>query len=271
MATTAYSMLMDIDAKSTVPVLRITFAFLSSATLLSLFAVLTYIKAGTPDQTYIAAMSTIINAVAAYHYYEITKVRKEGSITLTSEWSVEALRHSDWAVTMPLLVLKLYALINNPEHDLLLQSVDVSALCATIMVLLGAWVRLGLDEMAPKDEMAGRQDLKWVDIIIGTMFYLISFALLIVLIIDLCLAYNGVDNTAVVYSFFLVWPCYGITHLAACLFRACSNQRAPRENYYPKNLSLTKDVIYAALDIFSKAVFAWYTSSMAFNKSVLSG
>ena len=100
---------------------------------------------------------------------------------------VEALRHSDWAVTMPLLVLKLYALINNPEHDLILQSVDASALCATIMVLLGAWVRLGLDEMAPKDELASRQDLKWADVITGTVAYLVSFALLILLLIDLSL------------------------------------------------------------------------------------
>lgn len=271
MATTAYSRLTDIDEKSTVLVLRITFAFLSAATLLSLVAVLTYVKAGTPDQTYIAAMSAIINAVAAYHYYEIIKVRKDSSITLASEWTVEALRHSDWAVTMPLLVLKLYALINNPEHDLILQSVDASALCATIMVLLGAWVRLGLDEMAPKDEMAGRQGLKLADVITGTVAYLVSFALLILLIIDLCQAYGGVDTTAIVYSFFLVWPCYGLTHLAACLFRACTNERAPSENSYPKNLSLIKDVIYAALDIFSKAVFAWYTSSVAFNKSVLGG
>lgn len=271
MATAAYSRLMDIDEKSTVPVLRITFAFLSSATLLSLFAVLTYIKAGTPDQTYIAAMSTIINAVAAYHYYEITKVRKDSGITFTSEWSIETLRHSDWAVTMPLLVLKLYALINNPEHDLWLQSVDASALCATIMVLLGAWVRLGLDEMAPMDVLARRTKLKYIDIFTGSVAYLVSFGLLIFLIVDLCQAYGGVDNTAVVYSFFLVWPCYGITHFAACLLRACSKERAPSEDYYPKNLSLTKDVIYAALDIFSKAVFAWYTSSMAFNKSVLGG
>ena len=85
-------------------------------------------------------------------------------------------------------------------------------------------------------------------------------------LVDLCQAYSGVDNTAMVYAFFLVWPCYGLTHLGACFFR---QEPDPDENFYPKNLSLTKDVLYAGLDVFSKAVFAWYTSSMAFNKSVL--
>ena len=137
---------------------------------------------------------------------------------------------------------------------------DASALCATIMVLLGAWVRLGLEEMAM------RKDMSTIYQISGLFSYLISFGILIFLLVDLCQAYSGVDNTAMVYAFFLVWPCYGLTHLGACLFRQDPD---PDENFYPKNLSLTKDVLYAGLDVFSKAVFAWYTSSMAFDKSVL--
>ena len=257
---TPYSRLKDIDQKSTVVVLRITFAFLSAATLFSGIAALRYVKAGTPEQTYIAALSMIINAVAAYHYFEIIKLRTGASITITTEWRIEVLRHADWAVTMPLLVLKLYALINNPDHDLILQSVDASALCATIMVLLGAYVRLGLEEMARI------KDMKSADIIAGIACYIVSFGLLILLLIDLFRAYDGVDNTAIVYAFFLVWPCYGLTHAVACFFKQKLNMD---EMYYPKELALTKDVLYSGLDVFSKAVFAWYTSSMAFNKSVL--
>ncbi len=257
---TPYSRLTDIDEKSTVVVLRIAFAFLLSATLLSLCAVLTYVKAGTPDQTYIAALSTIINAVALYHYYEIIKARTGASITVATEWRIAALRHSDWAVTMPLLILKLYALINNPDHDLILQSVDAAALCSTIMVLLGAFVRLGLEEMASVKNTTA------LNLVAGVGSYVVSFGILILLLVDLCLAYSDVDNTAIVYAFFLVWPCYGLTHAGACFFRQEINQA---EDYYPKNLALTQDVVYAGLDVFSKAVFAWYTSSMAFNKSVL--
>lgn len=257
---TSYSRLKDIDEKSTVVVLRVAFAFLSAATLFSGIAVLRYVKAGTPEQTYIAALSTIINAIAAYHYFEIIKLRTSALITLTTEWRIEVLRHADWAVTMPLLVLKLYALINNPDHDLILRSVDVAALCSTIMVLLGAYVRLGLEEMA------GFKRMKVANIAAGVGCYLGSFGLLTLLIIDLFRAYDGVDNTAIVYAFFLVWPCYGAIHLVACYFRQKVNMD---EMFYPKELALTKDVLYSGLDVFSKAVFAWYTSSMAFNKSVL--
>ena len=67
----SFSRLSDIDEKSTVYVLRIAFSFLSAAALFSLIAVLTYVKAGTPAQTYVAGLSAIINAIAAYHYNEM--------------------------------------------------------------------------------------------------------------------------------------------------------------------------------------------------------
>jgi len=131
-----------IDDKATIFVLRVAFAFLAAASLFALVATFTYIKAANTAATYVAGLSAIINAVAAWHYNEIVKVRLGKPISIESEWMIDVLRHSDWAVTMPLLVLKLYALINNPEHDLILGSVDASALCACIMILLGAYSRL---------------------------------------------------------------------------------------------------------------------------------
>jgi len=253
----SFSRLSDIDEKSTVYVLRIAFSFLSAAALFSLIAVLTYVQAGTPEQTYVAGLSAIINAIAAYHYNEMIKVRTKARVSIEIEWKIDALRHSDWAVTMPLLVLKLYALINNPEQDLLLRSVDASALCAVIMVLLGAYARLGLEELADFKGMQFTQQ------ILGVACYLGSVALLVFLLIDLSNAYSGVSNTEIFFAFFLVWPCYGITAIGAVFLRQ------GQASSYPRNLALTKDVVYAGLDIFSKAVFAWYTSSAAFHKSVL--
>ena len=252
----AYTLLEDIDEKSTIYPLRITFSFLSSAAVFSFMAVLTYVKAGMAHQTYTASLSTIICLVAAYHYNEMIKVRTDAKITAGTEWRMGALRHSDWAVTMPLLVLKLYAHINNQDHDMILQSVDLSALLATVMVLLGAYVRLGLDELA------GWGTLSQLDKVLGLGCYVGSWAILVLLLIDLCLTYSEVDNTAMVFAFFLVWPCYGITACVAAWARQGSA-------YYPKNVALLKDVVYAGLDVFSKAVFAWYTSSAAFGVSVL--
>ena len=256
MASSAYESLKEINEKTTVYVLRVAFAFLSAAALFSAVATLTYLKADMTPGVYVAGLSTIINLVAAWHYNELIKVRMGQSISVASEWKMDSLRHSDWAVTMPLLVLKLYALINNPDHDMILNTIDASALCATIMILLGAYARLGLDELADFERMSN------VDRATGIACYAGSVALLIVLLIDLAECYSGVNNTFIVFSFFLVWPCYAITALSSVLFRQQGQS-------YPKTLALSKDLVYAALDVFSKAVFAWHTCSAAFGVQVL--
>ena len=247
-----------IDEKATIFVLRVTFAFLAAASLFSLAATLVYIQAANTAATYIAALSAIINAVAAWHYNEIVKVRVGQAITVDSEWTIDALRHSDWAVTMPLLVLKLYALINNPGHDLILGSVDASALIACLMILLGAYSRLGLDELS------NYEGLSRFGFLIGIVSYAGSVAFLILLLIDLVNAYSGVENTTLVFAFFLVWPCYALVAFTAVWFR-----QGVKESRYPKYIALAKDLCFAALDVFSKAVFAWHTCSAAFGVQVL--
>ena len=247
-----------VDEKATIFVLRVTFAFLAAASLFSLVATLTYVHAANTAATYVAALSTIINAVAAWHYNEIVKIRVWQSISIESEWAIDALRHSDWAVTMPLLVLKLYALINNPEHDLILGSVDGSALSATVMILLGAYTRLGLDELV------GYEGMSRFDFTIGLVLYAGSVTLLVLLLIDLVNAYSGVENTTLFFAFFLVWPCYALVAFTAAWFRQGGDA-----SRYPKYIALAKDLSFAALDVFSKAVFAWHTCSAAFGVQVL--
>ena len=157
-----------------------------------------------------------------------------------------------------MLILKLYALISNPEHDLILGSVDASALCATLMILLGAYSRLGLDELYNYKGMSR------VGFAVGILAYLGSVALLVLLLVDLVNAYSGVENTTLVFAFFLVWPGYALVAFVAIWFR----QSALTERY-PKDIALAKDVSFAALDVFSKAVFAWHTCSAAFGVQVL--
>ena len=248
-----------IDEKATIFVLRVAFAFLASASLFAFAATLTYVKAANTAATYVAALSAIINAVAAWHYNEIVKVRTSQSVSVNSEWTIDALRHSDWAVTMPLLILKLYALINNPEHDLILGSVDVKAAGSTLMILLGAYSRLGLDELSNYNGMSR------FGFTVGIFAYLGSVALMVLLLIDLVNAYSGVENTTLVFTFFLVWPCYALVAFTAIWFR----QGGESAERYPKYIALAKDLCFAALDVFSKAVFAWHTCSAAFGVAVL--
>ena len=254
----SYVRLGYIDEKATIFVLRVTFAFLAAASLFSLAATLVYIQAANTAATYIAALSAIINAVAAWHYNEIVKVRVGQAITVDSEWVIDALRHSDWAVTMPLLVLKLYALINNPGHDLIVGSVDASALIACLMILLGAYSRLGLDELS------NYEGLSRFGFLVGVVSYAGSVTFLVLLLIDLVNAYSGVENTTLVFAFFLVWPCYALVAFTAVWFR-----QGVKESRYPKYIALAKDLCFAALDVFSKAVFAWHTCSAAFGVQVL--
>ena len=158
---------------------------------------------------------------------------------------------------MPLLVLKLYALINNPTHDLILVSVDASALCATLMVLLGTYTRLGLDELSTVTKSTWNR-------MVGICCYAGSIGFLTLLLVDLSHAYSEVEYSTIVFAFFFIWPAYGVVAIGSAFFR-----QGPAGAKYPTNLALTKDVAYAGLDIFSKAVFAWHTSSAVFGKSVL--
>ena len=255
---TTYVRLGYIDERATIFVLRVAFAFLAAASVFSLLATLVYVRAENTAATYVTALSTIINLIAAWHYNEIVKVRVGQGVSTDAEWAIDALRHSDWAVTMPLLILKLYALINNPEHDLILGSVDASALCACLMILLGAYSRLGLDELS------NYEGLSRFGFLIGIVSYAGSVAFLVLLLIDLVNAYSGVENTTLVFAFFLVWPCYALVAFTAVWFR-----QGVSDSTYPKYIALAKDLCFAALDVFSKAVFAWHTCSAAFGVQVL--
>jgi hypothetical protein len=92
MAEATYVRLGYIDEKATIFVLRVAFAFLTAASLFALAATLTYVNASNTAATYVAALSFIINAVAAWHYNEIVKVRVQQSVSIDSEWTIDALR-----------------------------------------------------------------------------------------------------------------------------------------------------------------------------------
>ena len=257
----SYESLGDVKEKGTIFVLRSAYAFLLAAALFGLATTLFYIHAGSTQGTYLAALSAIINAIAAWHYNGIIKVRAGEAISKGSEWKIDALRHGDWVVTMPLLVLKLHALVgNNSDHDTILQTVDLAAFIAALMIALGAFARLGYEEM--DGFVYGTMD--GYDKIVGAVLYLGSIACLVLLLIDLFNLFSDVETPTVVYAFFLVWPAYAVVALLACVIRQYTDP-----NEYPRFVALAKDVSFASLDIFSKAVFGWHTCSAAFGYHIL--
>ena len=69
MAEATYVRLGYIDEKATIFVLRVTFAFLASASLFALVATLTYVRAANTAATYVAALSAIIKVMEACYMY----------------------------------------------------------------------------------------------------------------------------------------------------------------------------------------------------------
>ena len=233
--------------------LRTTMGFMVAAALLSIAALLAYVEAPiNAGGAYVAGLSIIITLVAAYHYRAIIHTRmNSGMSSRDEEIAIDGLRHSDWFVTLPLLVLKLYKLINNQEQDLILDNAEFSALVAMAMVLLGAVARLTLDWGLAIGEMRGVQRM----LLIGC--YVVSCVFLLLLLIDLSNAQSGSDAPSILWSFFLVWAFYPVVAIGSLLVRSTSGSDT-------EWLSAFKDVSYAMLDLWSKAVFAWWTASTAF-------
>lgn len=154
---------------------------------------------------------------------------------------------------MPILVLKLYAFINNPDQELILGSVNLSAFVAMLMVVLGAASRLSFDEAFNFNSKHGG----WRERVM-IFLNLTSTVLLILLLVDLVRSCATMNMDPIVYAFFLVWPFYAITAFASIAFVSSLKDEKLIVIY------LLKDVVYSVLDLFSKAMFAWHTSSAAF-------
>ena len=154
------------------------------------------------------------------------------------------------------LVLKLYHVIHNPTQDLFFDSPELSALMAAFMILFGAIARLALDWGLSIGEM---RDMQRVFVV---ACYIISIVLLIVLLIDLASAMSGSDAPNFIYSFFFVWIGYPVVAIGSFAARSCGDDNAPW-------FTLSKDVAYALLDTWSKAIFSWWTASRCFGINFL--
>ena len=232
--------------------LRACFAFLVGGAIVSAFAALAAIGAGS--SAYSSALSVAICIVAALHYHEILKLRdRQPSVSV--EMQVDALRHGDWVITMPLLVLKFYAVIRVPfsAYDSIFSSADVAAVASVLMIVL-AFVRLGLDELSGWKRMT-RESL-----FVGLLAYGLSCVCLVLLLVDISRAASGHADRPILDSLLFVWVGYPLVAFFASMRRYSDDQTTP----YDLNLSLTKDIAYSCLDVYAKGVFALYSASTVF-------
>jgi len=208
--------------------------------------------------------------VAFYHYQKLISIReqtgvrvklaKPGSVLpigqateLKLAWlelSADAVRYSDWAVTLLPLIIDLHMIVD--KHTALF-SIAWSGMLVQVMVALGAFTRLGTDELVP------RRDGKGVDamMVIGLLAFFLSCGCLALVLYNLLGDLESDPSNGWVYAFSLPWTLYGVVAIASIVWR----QFQPRG--YPEALSIFKDVAYGALDVWSKATFSLWICSKA--------
>lgn len=127
----------------------------------------------------------------------------------------------------------------------------VQPLLLVLMVGLGAFVRLGLEELVGVSMIAK---------VIGAVAFAAASALLGVVITNL------IGNVFPIVSqvhgwvtaFVLPWALYGVVAMASILWR-----QMVKQGTYPEALSITKDITFGVLDVWSKAILAYYIAFKA--------
>ena len=234
--------------------LRSTLSFLFATGVLSLASVLVSIKANDVSKAYISTLSVAINMVAVYHYYEMLKLRVYRP-SVDIELQIGSLRHGDWAVTMPLLVMKFYAIARSVgSASEIFTSVEVAALTAFFMVILGMFVRIGLDELSGFHRLDVQSQLA------GIVAWIASCICLLLLVVDIGRVITPHSDSSVLFSMLLVWLGYPALTFLSSMWRR--NDKV--DTLYDPRLSLANDVGYACLDAFAKGCFALYSASAVF-------
>ena len=234
---------------------RTAFAFFAAAGAFAFLAALAALKMGQITDAYTQALSVVICSIAAYHYSEIGTVRKQ-EVSVRSEFEVDALRHGDWVVTMPLLTLKFYAVIDRRQssYDSIFESPQIAAVASVLMIVLGSFVRLGLDELS------GWRRLSATSRIVGMCCWVFSCICLVLLLIDIGRAAATHKEHYLLLSFLFVWIGYPIIAFVSSVWRHLDDPDTP----YDRRLSIVKDAVFSCLYIYAKGVFAWYSASKVF-------
>jgi len=283
-------------------IVRVTLAFLYATGVLAFLGFLSTLGAdsdqGDSDadrkKRYVCALSVVVNLVAVAHYKIIAKIRNyewggpKGDVFAGLSWSafsphndqiatgvemaVDAVRHSDWAITLIFLIYKIYYLAGlepdgvTPKTGDIFESPGAAAGCAVLMVVLSAIVRIGMDEFwdINKNVVSG---------IIALVFWIASVVLMILILVDIDTAVEankGIINVELYKSFYLVWIGYPIVSLLSILTRVFfSFTQAGYTGQTPQWLTMTKDLGYGFLDSWSKGVFALWTAYTAFHVHLL--
>ena len=175
--------------------------------------------------SFACSLSTAVNAVAATHYWFIRSVAD-------NEVATDMLRYSDWAVTLPFMVLELHILAEEADHtyEPAFFSKEFGAFTLLCVVALGAIWRFDLATSGPRGKC------------IGVLSFASSCVLLAIAFANLFA--NLQREVGLVMTFSVPWIGYPVV---STMQRGCVDADARRR---------FKNVAFSALDVWSKAGLA---------------
>jgi len=236
-------------------------ALLFGSAVLNVFAVLKATDAGHQVQ---CALSAAICLIAFVHYQQIFKIRTEtGSResfanSSVAEAYVDALRSSDWALTCPLLIVKLFLLVAPVEPWF--EKWGAAGL-SVIMVVLGAFTRLGCDDCAARSNKGSDCSLDTLSRLLGAASWICSAVIFAFLLANL---YIHIDDNQekrnILNAFFMTWVIFPAISLIAMFWRLVAGGDDP----FPVPLSVIKDLFYGIGDAWTKGVFGIFSFCAAF-------
>ena len=241
------------------------------------------------EERWPCALGAAINLVAAWHYHKMAELRAQPGLHADEvpryldrhqafEFYADALRFCDWTVTLPFLVLKLYAIIGRthngdaagaPYNGIHLGP-ESAAWLSALMVMLGAVVRLGTDDFADWRHQNGwftgpiGGSASWWMNAVGVVALVGSLAAFVLLEFELFRASEGVEENRLLNSFFLVWAGYPLVFIISIVLRRNDFKNNDSGGKFNPALSVFKDVSYGLLDVWSKVVFALWSVHTVF-------
>jgi len=217
------------------------------------------LTAETETGRFECSVAAAINLVAVWHYTKMLEIRSSKRSSQETEMAIDAVRLSDWMVTLPPLIIEVHALI---DGHFAWFAPPVSALLLALVVALGAFVRLGTDELAPSPtKRLGGCGWDMVVRIVGFVMFVVAFALLIIVLLNAFLDLPSLaSNGGWPWAFAFPWLAYGVVAAIGIAWR----------NIWPgysEGVSLFKDAAYGTLDVWSKAIFALFIASKSLGQN----
>lgn len=190
--------------------------------------------------------------VAYYHYTQIIAVRRAHSDETEPnklENHADAVRYSDWLVTLPALGLKVSLIVHQEQHATVQKDGWMWPLLLAVTVLCGAIARFAFGGFEKFLRLTALGQATFC-LIYATAWFTLVYMLFIGP--DSFRAQNEIEER-VPGIFVYTWIAYGVLNLGEIL--VCLIAPDFYSNHKFPTISTLKDILYGALDVWSKAMF----------------